>query len=111
MELNVRHRPCAPTADRLEIVPSPPDRSSPMRYSTSGPRVTGRRMPFDQLKPREFITLGGRASATCPPVLACACRIGSRNGALPNTFAHLAGAFRVGPISAAGWPTTDGGLS
>jgi hypothetical protein len=25
-------------------------------------------MPFDQLKRREFITLGGRASAVCPPV-------------------------------------------
>src|SRR6516164_5884588 len=88
MELNVRHRPCAPTADRLEIVPSPPDRSSPMRYSTSGPRVTGRRMPFDQLKPREFITLGGRASATCPPVLACACRIGSAMAHCP-TPSHI----------------------
>src|SRR5262249_26268086 len=39
-----------------------------MRYSTSGPRVTGRRMPFDQLKRREFITRGGRARATCPRV-------------------------------------------
>jgi hypothetical protein len=29
-------------------------------------------MPFDQLKRREFITLGGRASATRSPVLACA---------------------------------------
>jgi len=24
-------------------------------------------MPFDQLKRREFITLGGRGLATCPP--------------------------------------------
>src|SRR2546430_14401858 len=38
-----------------------------MRYSTNGPRVAGHRMPFDQLKRREFITLDGRAAATRPP--------------------------------------------
>jgi hypothetical protein len=74
-------------------------------------RVTGRRMPFDQLKRREFITLGGRTSATCSP--GARVRLPDRvsQWRIANTFARLASAFRVGPISAAGRPTTDGGLS
>jgi hypothetical protein len=54
-------------------------------------------MPFDQLKRREFITLDGGASATCPPVLARISRIGSLNGAFVQYLRTLASAFRVGP--------------
>src|SRR6516162_5631974 len=64
-----------------------------MRYSTSGPRVTGRRMPFDQLQRREFITVGSGACATCPPVAAPA--------ALGLAMAHCPTSSHVWPAPSA----------
>jgi len=54
-------------------------------------------MPFDQLKRREVITLGGGAAVTCPPIARVHLPYRVSQWRIAQYLRTLANAFRVGP--------------